>query len=96
IIHKGGSWFSYGDQRLGQGRDNVKAMIKNDPDFAAELEAKIKEKMKEIQETSNQKYRPKAAPMAKTDADEAGAPAPKTTRAAARAKLDIAVEDDED
>lgn len=95
IIHKGGSWFSYGDQRLGQGRDNVKAMIKNDPDFAAELEAKIKEKMKEIQETSKQKYRPKAAPMVKTDADETPAPA-KTTRAAARAKLDIAVEDDED
>lgn len=95
IIHKGGSWFSYGDQRLGQGRDNVKAMIKNDPDFAAELEAKIKEKMKEIQETSKQKYRPKAAPIAKTDADETPAPA-KTTRAAARAKLDIAVEDDED
>lgn len=95
IIHKGGSWFSYGDQRLGQGRDNVKAMIKNDPDFAAELEVKIKEKMKEIQETSKQKYRPKAAPMAKTDADETSAPA-KTTRAAARAKLDIAVEDDED
>lgn len=96
IIHKGGSWFSYGDKRLGQGRDNVKAMIKNDPDFAAELEAKIKEKMKEIQETSNQKYRPKAAPMAKTDADDEPAAAPKTTRAAARAKLDIAVEDDED
>lgn len=95
IIHKGGSWFSYGDQRLGQGRDNVKAMIKNDPDFAAELETKIKEKMKEIQETSKQKYRPKAAPMAKTDVDETPAPA-KTTRAAARAKLDIAVEDDED
>ncbi len=95
IIHKGGSWFSYGDQRLGQGRDNVKAMIKNDPDFAAELEEKIKEKMKEIQDTSKQKYRPKAAPMAKTDADETPAPA-KTTRAAARAKLDIAVEDDED
>lgn len=95
IIHKGGSWFSYGDRRLGQGRDNVKAMIKNDPDFAAELEEKIKEKMKEIQDTSKQKYRPKAAPMAKTDADETPAPA-KTTRAAARAKLDIAVEDDED
>lgn len=95
IIHKGGSWFSYGDRRLGQGRDNVKAMIKNDPDFAAELEEKIKDKMKEIQDTSKQKYRPKAAPMAKTDADETPAPA-KTTRAAARAKLDIAVEDDED
>ncbi len=92
IIHKGGSWFSYGDQRLGQGRDNVKAMIKNDPDFANELEAKIKDKLKEIQETSDQKYRPKAAPMAVTE-DEIEV---KTTRAAARAKLDIAVEDDED
>lgn len=92
IIHKGGSWFSYGDQRLGQGRDNVKAMIKNDPDFANELEAKIKDKLKEIQETSDQKYRPKAAPMAVTE-DEVEV---KTTRAAARAKLDIAVEDDED
>ena len=93
IIHKGGSWFSYGDKRLGQGRDNVKAMIKDDPDFAAQLEKEIREKLAEVQEQSKQKYRPKAAPMATTDADEAPA---KTTRAAARAKLDIAVEDDED
>ncbi|MCH5321689.1 MAG: recombinase RecA [Eubacterium sp.] len=93
IIHKGGSWFSYGDQRLGQGRDNVKAMIKDDTDFAAKLEKEIREKLAEVQEQSKQKYRPKAAPMATTDVDE---PAPKTTRAAARAKLDIAVEDDED
>lgn len=95
IIHKGGSWFSYGDRRLGQGRDNVKILIKNEPELAAELEEKIKQKMKEIQETSNQKYRPKAAPMAKTE-DEEDSSAKKTTRAAARAKLDIAVEDDED
>lgn len=93
IIHKGGSWFSYGDERLGQGRDNVKNIIKNDPEFAEKLEKQITEKMKEIQEQSNQKYRPKAAPMAKTEAEEEPK---KTTRAAARAKLDIAVEDDED
>lgn len=95
IIHKGGSWFSYGDERLGQGRDNVKAIIKNDPEFAARLEKEIKEKLAEIQEQSNQKYRPKAAPMATTDADETVSK-PATTRAAAKAKLDIAVEDDED
>lgn len=95
IIHKGGSWFSYGDERLGQGRDNVKAIIKNDPEFAAKLEAQIKEKLAEIQENSTQKYRPKAAPMATTDADKV-AEKPATTRAAAKAKLDIAVEDDED
>jgi recombination protein RecA len=96
IIHKGGSWFSYGDQRLGQGRDNVKAMIKDDPDFAAELEKKIKEKMAEVAEQSTQKYRAKAAPMAKTDDEVKSETVAKTTRAAARAKLDIAVEDDED
>ena len=99
IIHKGGSWFSYGDRRLGQGRDNVKAIIKDDPEFAQTLEKQIKEKMAEIQETSNHKYRAKAAPMAKTDADDniaSEAAAAKTTRAEARAKLDIAVEDDED
>ena len=95
IIHKGGSWFSYGDERLGQGRDNVKAIIKNDPEFAAKLEKEIKEKLAEIQEQSSQKYRPKAAPMATTDADEIVSK-PATTRAAAKAKLDIAVEDDED
>lgn len=95
IIHKGGSWFSYGDERLGQGRDNVKAIIKNDPEFAAKLEKEIKEKLAEIQEQSSQKYRPKAAPMATTDADETVSK-PATTRAAAKAKLDIAVEDDED
>lgn len=98
IIHKGGSWFSYGDRRLGQGRDNVKTLIKDDPEFAAELEKKIKEKMAEIQESSDHKYRAKAAPMAKTEteAKASAASSAKTTRAEARAKLDIAVEDDED
>ncbi|MCM1114769.1 MAG: recombinase RecA [Clostridium sp.] len=95
IIHKGGSWFSYGDKRLGQGRDNVKNMIKNDPDFAAELEAKITAKLEEIKAQSEQKYVAKAAPMAKTE-DEEAADKKKNTRAAAKAKLDIAVEDDED
>lgn len=96
IIHKGGSWFSYGDRRLGQGRDNIKNLIKNDPEFAAELEVKIKAKLEEIQAESAQKYRAKAAPMAKTEDEAAEEKAVKTTRAAARAKLDIAVEDDED
>lgn len=96
IIHKGGSWFSYQDRRLGQGRDNVKAIIKNEPEFAQKLEKQIREKLAQIQEESKQKYRPKAAPMAKTDSDVTETAAPKTTRAAARAKLDIAVEDDDE
>ena len=41
IIKKGGSWFSYNDQKLGQGRDNVKELLKNDPDLMKEIEDKI-------------------------------------------------------
>ena len=43
IIKKSGSWFSYGETKLGQGRDAVKALIKDNPDLAEELETKIKE-----------------------------------------------------
>ncbi len=43
IIKKAGSWFSYRDEKLGQGRDNVKAMLKDHPELAEELEFKIKE-----------------------------------------------------
>jgi recombination protein RecA len=42
IIKKAGSWFSYGETKLGQGRDAVKALIKDNPELADELEQKIK------------------------------------------------------
>lgn len=41
IIKKSGSWFSYGDTKLGQGRDAVKQLIKDNPELQEELEAKI-------------------------------------------------------
>ena len=41
IVKKSGSWFSYGDTKLGQGRDAVKALIKDNPELMEELEAKI-------------------------------------------------------
>jgi len=44
IIKKAGSWFSYGDTKLGQGRDAVKQLLKDNPDLADEIEAKILEK----------------------------------------------------
>ncbi|MEO8517309.1 MAG: recombinase RecA [Flavobacterium sp.] len=47
IIKKAGSWFSYGDTKLGQGRDAVKALIKDNPELADELEIKIKQFIKE-------------------------------------------------
>lgn len=41
IVKKAGSWFSYGDTKLGQGRDAVKALLKDNPELADELEQKI-------------------------------------------------------
>ena len=46
IIDKSGSWFSYGDTKLGQGRDSVKAILTDNPDLCEELEAKIVEALK--------------------------------------------------
>jgi recombination protein RecA len=47
IIKKSGSWFSYGETKLGQGRDAVKVLIKDNPELMDELELKIKETIKE-------------------------------------------------
>ena len=48
IIRKSGSWFSYGDRKLGQGRDAVKVLLENDPAFAAEIEKQIMEQKDRI------------------------------------------------
>ena len=45
IIKKSGSWFSYGETKLGQGRDAVKKLLTDNPELAEELEAKIREKL---------------------------------------------------
>jgi recombination protein RecA len=50
IIKKAGSWFSYGETKLGQGRDAVKSLIKDNPELADELELKIKSHIKELAE----------------------------------------------
>jgi len=47
IIKKSGSWFSYGDSKLAQGRDAVKALLKDNPELCEELEAKIMQALKE-------------------------------------------------
>ncbi|MEN8119552.1 MAG: recombinase RecA [Bacteroidota bacterium] len=47
IIKKSGSWFSYGETKLGQGREAVKLLMKDNPELAEEIETKIREKMSE-------------------------------------------------
>lgn len=93
IIKKSGAWFSYGETRLGQGRDNVKNLFKNDKALSDEIEKQIREKMAEERGAGDEK-KETAKSAADDDAPIAYRPV-KTTKTAARAKIDVAVDDDE-
>ena len=87
IIKKSGSWFSYGESKIGQGREAVKDLLLSNRELSDEIEAKINDAIKaEIEERNNP-----------SDKKEADIPAPQvpTTKAGARAKLDIVVDEDE-
>lgn len=43
IVQKSGAWYSYGDQRIGQGRENAKMFLKDNPEMMAEIEVRVKE-----------------------------------------------------
>lgn len=83
IINKSGAWFSYGETRLGQGRENVKALFEKETELAAEIEKKIFDAVNVKKGSEEPEEAPKVVPAVKTG------------RAAARAKIDIAVDDDE-
>ena len=50
LVEKSGSWFSYGNQRIGQGRENAKTFMKENPDIANELETAIRSNAGLVQE----------------------------------------------
>ena len=45
LVDKAGSWYSYGSDRIGQGKENVREFLKTNPDVAEEIEQKIREKL---------------------------------------------------
>jgi len=51
VIQKSGSWFSYKDERIGQGRDNAKIYLQEHPEIAAQVEAQIRENFYKLQGT---------------------------------------------
>ena len=86
VVRKSGAWFYYGEERLGQGRDNVKEYIKNNPEFCAEIEAKVREGINNLISARNPiSRREQAVPV----------PVEPVSKETARAKIDIAVDDDE-
>ncbi len=94
IIHKSGAWFSYGDTRLGQGRENVKEYLLQNPEFMADIERQVKDRISELSVQMKPAY--KGGKMHDTPVNVPAAPAEKstpTTAASAKAKLDITVDD---
>ena len=65
MVTKSGSWFSYGDIRLGQGRENAKRFLRENPDLAEELELKLRKALGMIKEADD------PAPAAEGDGNDA-------------------------
>ena len=93
IIKKGGSWFSYNDQKLGQGRDNVKELLKNDPELMKEIEDQVMARKDELGSApaAKKEKKGKAAVAAKEAAEDAP-----TGNAPAGGEDDILANIDED
>lgn len=94
IVKKSGAWFSYNGERLGQGRDNVKNLLKTNATLCEEIEKQVREQL--TAPTSAPVKAESASKTKEIDPDEPIAYKPvATTKAAARAKIDVAVDDDE-
>ncbi|MBQ7295695.1 MAG: recombinase RecA [Clostridia bacterium] len=93
IINKSGAWFSYGETRLGQGRDNVKALLKKEDSLREEIDRKVRERFMEEKAAGQGKGK---AEEAKAPAAEEKKPAVRRTASSVRAKIDILVDDDDE
>ena len=94
IINKSGAWFSYGETRLGQGRDNVKILLQKEKELADEIDRKVRERF--MQESKREQLDNKndedKSPVKAAEAPKAPARRPGSVRA----KIDILVDDDDE
>lgn len=70
IVQKGGSWFSYGEIRLGQGRDNVKEYFRQNPALADEIETKVFAQLAEANKKSGGKVAPASPAVSDSSPDD--------------------------
>lgn len=94
IIHKSGAWFSYGEERLGQGKDNVKKLLKDNPELMAEITEKVKKEMPTLYGFVTPKGKEAAEPVKKKEAPAKETPK-KTRSTVSGKKLDIIFDEDE-
>ena len=88
IIERSGSWFAYHGERIAQGRDNVREMLRNNPALSAEIEAQVRENLPKLMPGSRASVAAAPAPV-----EIPLAAAPQVTSAAAKAAIDIVVDD---
>ncbi len=81
IINKSGAWYSYGDERIGQGRDNARTFLEEHPDMLAQIERKLLQKHGLLKEDTDTEAEGQAAPGA---SDKASPVAPTKASAAKR------------
>ena len=91
IIQKSGAWFSYGETRLGQGRDNVKEFLKNNAELSAEIEKKVRENADTLVAGASGKK--SGGSPAKPVAPPAPPAKPAPSRTGSKADIDIMVDD---
>ena len=89
IIQKSGSWFSYKEERIGQGRDKAKEYLKDNPAIAAEVEQQVRENIEKLNPSPRMAARAKESKPVEIPI----AAAASYDASAARAKIDITVED---
>ncbi|MBR3591572.1 MAG: recombinase RecA [Clostridia bacterium] len=63
VLKRSGAWFYYGETRIGQGRDNVKQLFEDNPEFAAEIEEKVRARYAEIMANKGKKDVPDNEPV---------------------------------
>ena len=90
VVQKGGSWFSYGEARLGQGRDNVKEFLLANKEIYDKIEEEVKANVGKLYAKST---RGAAKAVAKPVVTEPEKPETPTTRIASKANIDITVDD---
>ena len=96
VVQKSGAWFNYGEMRLGQGRDNAKQFLKDNPEIANDIEGQIRANADKLYATRRpvSKPAPAAAPAEKAgEAAPAKEPVVKAPTRSSESELDIMVED---
>ena len=89
IVQKSGSWFSYGDVRLGQGRDNIKEYFIQNPELAQEIEEKVFAKLAEENKKTVNRLAARKTEAAPADVEEIKEEKPAPRRRSANIDIDV-------